>query len=238
MCRLAADDGTTVLVATPHMFSGLYKVRREDILRAVPILRERLSADGVLLEVLPGADVHMDADLLGTVRSGEVMTVADGGKYLMVEMSADVIPQGIQNVCFSLHLMGITPIISHPERNMEVQKDPSVIAPLVRAGNLLQVTASSLTSGFGVRAERCARELLERRLAHLVASDTHSPDRRPPGLSRARKVVEQIVGPAEAVEIFEIRPRRIIAGERVSLPEQLVETRSLRRRGVWPWRRA
>ena len=170
MGRIAAEEGTTVIVATPHMLDGRYNAQRGQILDGVRALQEAFANEDLALKLLPGADVHATADLPERVRSDEVLTVADQGKYLMVELSSDVMPHGIDKMFFSLQLVGMTPIISHPERNTEVQARPSALFPLVHAGNLVQVTAASLTGRFGRAAECCARELLALDVVHLVAS--------------------------------------------------------------------
>ena len=234
MCRLAVDDGTTTIVATPHMFDGVYDVGRGRILESVRQLRGALLEEGISLGILPGADVHAHAGLVEVVRSGGSMTVGDGGRYLMLELIPDVIPPRTADVCFSLQLMGVTPIISHPERNAEVQEDPSALIPLVAGRNLVQVTAASMTGGFGGRAEKCSWELIRRRLAHLVASDAHSLERRPPGLARARAKAERLLGQDEARRIFEERPEKVVAGEPVNMPEPDESARPRRKR-MWAW---
>jgi len=237
ICRLAAEDGTTVIVATPHMLNGVYEVRREDILRKVELLQKHVDEAHLSLRILPGADVHAEPDICQRIRDGQVMTVADGGKYLMLDLGEEIVPPRLEDALFSLQLEGITPILSHPERNLAVQDDPDVLVRLVGAGNLAQVTAASLTGEFGQRAARSARRLLERGLVHLVASDTHSPVRRPPGLSRARQAVTRIVGDAQAAEIFDHRPSRIIAGQAVSVPEPVRTRRASAWWSAWPCRR-
>jgi len=234
MCRLAADDGTSTIVATPHMFSGMFDVGRNDVLDGVRAVQHALNAEGIPLKILPGGDVHAHADLVALIRSGEVMTVADGHKYVMVELSHQVVPPYVQEMLFSLQLSGVTPILTHPERNLEVQHDVGVLLPMVRAGNLVQITAASLCGDFGSDAELCAKELLRRRMAHLVASDAHSLERRPPGLTRARAVVEELVGADYAQKVFEEYPERIVAGASVSVPDPVEEVRPRRKR-IWAW---
>jgi len=232
MCRIASEDGTTTVVATPHMRTGSYGVNRDQILDRLHALKRALAAERISLRLLPGADVRADGGLLDDVRAGSVMTVGDAGKYLMVELSEDVIPPRVEEMLFGLHLMEIMPILSHPERNLEVQEHPSVLLPMVRAGNLVQITAASITGDFGERAEKCAGELLKAGFVHLVASDAHSPDRRPPGLSRARAVVERMIGKESARLIFDDCPEKIIAGVPVEVPDP-VEPRLRRRRRWW-----
>ena len=236
MGRIAAEDGTTVIIATPHMLDGSYNAQRGQILDGVCALQEAFDNENLALRLLPGADVHATVDLPERVRSDEVLTMADRGKYLMVELSCDVMPQGIEKMFFSLQLTGITPIISHPERNTEVQARSSALFPFVHAGNLIQVTAASLTGHFGRAAERCARELLARDMVHLVASDAHDAEQRPPGLARARSVVERAMGPQKACDIFERNPQSILDSASLQISDPLTQHASRTRRR-WGWRR-
>jgi protein-tyrosine phosphatase len=60
------------------------------------------------------------------------------------------------------------------------QTDLSLLSRLVEAGMLGQVTASSLTGQFGRTVERIARDMVDRDLIHIAASDAHNAGRRPP----------------------------------------------------------
>ena len=135
---------------------------------------------------------------------------------------------------FSLRLMGLTPIITHPERNLEVQRHIDLLLPLIRAGNLVQITAASLTGGFGAQARRCAKELVLRHMAHLVASDTHSAYKRPPGLVRAQDTVEKLLGSEASRRLMVDYPKQIMAGESVN-PEEPFERTPQKRRGLLEW---
>jgi len=219
MCRVALADGVSVIVAAPHMCDGLFDVTRDEVLRGVRRLREQLDAHGIALAVLPGGDVRISTDLPQLLKGGHVMTVADRGKYMMVELPHDIVPPGLAQTLLAVQSAGTTPIITHPERNFEMQRDPALLEPLVRSGNLVQLTADSLVGRFGGQARKCARELVTRRMAHLVASDAHSLQTRRPGLSKARQAVGELLPAEEVEEMFVHRPRKILAGEPVTLPE-------------------
>jgi len=233
MCRQAISDGTTAVVASPHMFNGMFDVGREDILDGVNRLRKRLEVESLSLAVSPGADVHAVPNLDKLLRDGLAMTIGDGGKYIMTELPQDTLPPGLSQLLFSLQLAGITPIISHPERNMEVQANPFLMTDIVEAGNLIQLTAASVTGDFGEPPRECARALITARLAHLVASDAHSPDRRPPGLSRALAVVRKLLPTEEVKEMFFHRPRQVLAGEYIDLPEWAGPELQEKKRFAW-----
>jgi protein-tyrosine phosphatase len=84
-----------------------------------------------------------------------------------------------------LQAAGITPVLAHPERNAEVQQRPELLEPIVAGGTLVQLTAASVDGRTGRRAQACASRLLDRNLAHLLASDAHAPSVRAIGMSAA-----------------------------------------------------
>jgi len=173
------------------------------------------------LVVLPGADVHFSSDLLQRCERGEIVTVNDQGRYLMVEFTFQGIPYQAEEVLFQLLTKGIIPIISHPERNMEIGQRPKRYYEMIRMGCLGQVTAMSLTGGFGSGVKRIAETLLLKRLIHIIASDAHSTDGRPPILSAGVRAAEKIVGKEEARKMVTEYPKALLEGRRPEIPEPL-----------------
>lgn len=221
LCAQAADDGTQTIVASPHMLNGVFFVTPQQIRDGVVALEDELRRQAIPLRVLPGADVHAVPDVVESVRDRRVMTIADGGRYLLLELDHDVIAPGIERLLFGLRLAGVTPIVTHPERIGEVQRNPERIRPLVEAGIPMQLTAMSLTGDFGPEAHACALTLVRRQLVHFVASDAHSARHRGAGLAAARKVVAGLVGEDTAAQVFVDRPRAVIEGRPITLPEPI-----------------
>lgn len=212
MCEQMVSDGTDIVVATPHMLNDRHSVSRDDILNGVKLLREELSRLSIPVDVRPGADVMITSDLTELLRKGVVMTIGDLGKYVLLELPHDVIPSGLDELLCAIQMLGVTPIITHPERQYEIQRHPEYLQNMVEKGNLVQVTASSIEGTFGESAQKCALFLLKGRMVHLCASDAHSPRGRKPGLSRARKIVESMLTPEETRRIFDINPARVLTG--------------------------
>lgn len=219
MCRLAVEDGIKTIVATPHQLDGLYDVTVPQINEAVTDLRQLLRQHNIPLEILPGGEVCVNPQLPDFFKEKQIMAIAGDTPYLLLEMPHEVIPRGLKDFLFNLQLQGIKPIISHPERNFEVQNDLTIMSEVVAMGNVLQVTSGSFTGVFGEKAEECVFKLLERKLVHVVASDAHSSERRLPVLSKARKIIADELGDDEAEEFFSTRPQQIVHGEDVYLPE-------------------
>ncbi len=239
MCHIAVDDGIRTIVATPHMLDGMFAVTPAVVYKAIEALEEALEQERIPLHILPGADVHVDREIPAYLGRKRIITVADKGRHLMVEFPQDVFPQEMGELLFQLQLKGVTPIITHPERNGGVQQNPGMLAELIEAGNLTQITAGSLTGIFGSRIQECALGLLRSNMVHLVASDAHNTTRRSPRLSEARMVVEKEAGEQEAELIFVDRPQRILEGAYVDPPEPRSANSGRRgggkkgRRGFW-----
>jgi len=173
------------------------------------------------IQILPGADVHFSSDILNRYEKGEIVTVNDQGRYLMIEFAFQGIPYQAEEVLFQLLTKGIIPIISHPERNMEIGERPKRYYEMIRMDCLGQVTAMSLTGDFGSGVRRVAEKLLLKRLIHIIASDAHSADGRPPILSTAVKSAEKIVGKEEAKRMVTEYPQAILNGQKPNVPEPL-----------------
>ena len=240
MCRISHKDGVRTIVATPHILPGVYKNNRSTILAKVQELNEAIKKFGVqssgagvgdpgsairnpqsAFEVLPGADVHFSSDMLELCENGGILTVNDKGQYLMVEFDFQGIPYHAEDVLFRLITKGIIPIITHPERNFEIGQRPQRYGEMIRMGCLGQVTAMSLTGGFGSGVKQTAEKLLKSRLIHIIASDTHSINRRPPVLSAAVREAEKIVGKEEAQRMVTEYPQAVIEGRRPNVPEPI-----------------
>jgi protein-tyrosine phosphatase len=184
MARAFVSDGVTAIAATPHVRED-YPTSADVMLRAVERLRQALDEEGIPLTVHSGAELAVE----WLPRLGELelrrLTLAGGGRYLLVETPYHGWPATIVEGLLRVRRAGCTPVLAHPERNAVVQDSPSVLAPLVQGGTLVQVTAASLDGRLGRSSRDTARRLLEAGLAHLVASDAHTPDVRAAGMLSA-----------------------------------------------------
>ena len=215
----AVKSGVDTIVATPHMLDGVYNATRGEILAALAELNEAVEEHGLAVTILAGGDVHAEAEVPELLRKGELVTVADRGKHLMIELPPDVMPRELDQLLFGMQLQGVRPVVSHPERNRAIQDDPGQLMSLVLAGALMQITAASILGDFGRSVQQCAEELLTRRMVHFVASDTHDLRGRKPKLPQAEATVVGLVGEDEANEILHEFPEALIHGKYVNAPE-------------------
>lgn len=209
MARIAVADGITTMACTPHIYPGMYENEGPAIRLAVAELRAHLEAAGIPLKLVPGADTHLAPDLVARLSAGLVPTLGDS-RYFLLEPPHHTAPPRLDAVVFNLLAAGYIPIITHPERLSWIEDHCDAILDLVRRGAWLQVTAGSLTGRFGPAARYWAERLLEEGQVHLLATDAHGTDRRPPLLAEGRRAAERWVDSAESWRLVTGRPRGIL----------------------------
>lgn len=218
MARLAVADGIRIMVATPHLFrqdtASAKKINdKVTVLEHLQAFRRHLASENIPLEILPGCDFPLHQEALQLLQEDKALTINDGKRYLLLELSPFAIPPLMAEICFQLQAQGLTPIITHPERHPLIQEKPERLAEMLDLGCLVQLTASSLTGGFGRRIARFSRELVRQGYVHLVASDAHGVRHRPPRLRPAFKELQTLVGSDRAWNMVSSWPEKIIKGE-------------------------
>jgi len=130
---------------------------------------------------------------------------------LLLEMPHSHIPMGIEQLVRWLLKQNIRPMIAHPERNKDIIRDFNKVMPLARLGCLFQVTAGAVAGYFGEPAQGRARQLLEKELVTILATDAHHEERRPPVMEAGRRAAEAVVGESKSWELVRQNPGRIAA---------------------------
>jgi protein-tyrosine phosphatase len=214
MAELAAAGGTTTIIATPHQLGSFGRNSGDAIRHCVRELQQRLTAAGVPLTVLPGADVRIEEQLLERLLSGEVLTLGDHGRHVLLELPHELyLP--LEPLIERLSRHNIAVILTHPERNQGILRRPEVVWPLVEAGCLMQITAGSLCGSFGSECQKMAESMIVDGRAHFVATDGHGARSRRPLMSRADERVRQLAGDDIAAELCSVNPARVAAGQPV-----------------------
>ena len=194
MAKKAVSQGITSIIATPHHKNGQYDNDKEKILERVEELNDTLEQAGVPLTIFPGQETRLYGELLEDLERGQVLTMNDQKQHLFIELPSGHVPRYTEQIIYDLLMKGITPIIVHPERNKELLSTPDMLYQFVKKGALTQVTASSLTGGFGSKIKKFSQELIEANLTHFIASDAHNVGNRPFKMKEAYDLVEKKYG--------------------------------------------
>lgn len=222
MARMAVDDGVTGAVMTPHWIQGTtWQPAPETVRSLVAEMNTRLRAEGIDFTAYPGMEIGIIPDLPRVLSEGKILPLAEGD-FVLIEIPFYSLPMGLEEVIFGIETQGRKAVLAHPERNREFQSSPKRILDFISMGALVQITAGSLTGGFGDSAKKCSAELAKLGAVHFVASDAHSTRHRTPIVSDGFSVLKKAVGQegvdtvvANTYEVLRGRPehKKAVTGE-------------------------
>jgi protein-tyrosine phosphatase len=213
LCRALVNENITTVVATPHQLGRFSECNEaEQVREAVLTLNEKLKSNDIALGVMAGADVRVDERICQLLEADKVLTLADGGKYILLELPHEVFID-IEPLLADLGSMGIQSIISHPERHPGLTKEPDILAKWLECPAHLQVTAGSLLGCFGSATEKFGWGLLGSGRASLVATDCHNLDGRRPCMKAAFKRISDRLGETVARLVCIENPLRVLKGQ-------------------------
>ncbi len=197
MAKIAAGDGITHVVCSPHA-NNQYEYDFRAINVKIAALQQRLEKDRIPLTLGRGCDFHLTYENIQQAKSDPARFSINGLGYLLVEIPEYGLPQGLTDTFYQLQIAGLTPILTHPERNPTLQNDSERMVPWLRGGVLVQVTAGSVLGHMGKTAQKVAHRLLEQRWVHFLATDAHNTTSRAPRMQEALDVVAEKYSPEYA----------------------------------------
>ena len=195
LCRSAAEHGTAVLFATPHIwpYFTLSTERETEVRTAFERMLPHAGLELRLGFELTPAPALLDDD------PGRY--VLEGTDCVLMEVPFTGPPDLLYALAEHVESAGLRPVIAHPERTEAVLADPEIATDLAAQGWMLQVNATSLIGRHGPEPEELGWSLLEEGHGRLVASDGHRPTR-PAHLDAAYSLAEQRLG-ERAASLFD-----------------------------------
>jgi protein-tyrosine phosphatase len=217
MAEMAIADGITHVVATPHA-NGEYRFDPEVIRQRREELQARL---GDRLQLATGCDFHLSYENLQDVRNNTTKYTISQKSYLLVEFADFAIPPGMDDALHQLHLQGLLPIITHPERNRLIRSQPDRLRRWLHQGCSVQITAQSLLGRWGEGTKKQVEEWMDAEMVHFFASDAHNTTQRPLRLKETYEIVAQRWGEPRAQALFHDNPLAAFEGRPLPYePEQ------------------
>jgi protein-tyrosine phosphatase len=212
MCRMAARDGITHIVATPHC-NGSYEYDREHFTDMLATLSE--VAEGRLTFSI-GCDFHMSPRNVQEAMNDPRRYAIGDTQYILIEFEHHGIPSNAGELLMAILSRGMVPIVTHPERNTYLMKNLDTVQRFVEAGCIVQVTANAFTGFWGPKSQKAAEKLLQKHAIHIVATDAHDLELRPPVLSAARGRIAALAGAEVAEALVMHNPAAVVAGQSVA----------------------
>ena len=226
MVRMAAESGTTDMVASPH--ANLEHAFDPALVESK--IAELLIASEGVVRIHYGCDFHLYFDNVQDALANPSKYSINHKNYVLVEPSELLVFKSTQDALERMQAAGMAVIITHPERNGLLQRGIDKLESWVAGGSYLQLTAQSLFGRFGKQARRFSEELLRRGLVHFVASDAHDTQGRTPRLDEAYAWIARAYGEAMAERLLVSNPAAVLSGE--PLPAGKIEAVA-RHRSWW-----
>jgi protein-tyrosine phosphatase len=193
MAQIAVNDGIDTIFCTSHL---ALSNDASEILFSHAAAREKLELElylaGIELNLVCGAEIMLDAQMVSFVAKNPLASL-NRSPFFLFEINPFMALQQIPTVLFSAQLSNLQPIFAHPERCPQVLENMDALKEIRNSGALLQLTAMSLTGGFGKKIQQCAEYIVKTYPEDiLIASDAHDSRHRVPLLSEAYTALERI----------------------------------------------
>jgi len=189
MLKIAHDDGVRTLIATPHFYRNRFECSFLDVCKKVEDLNELARENDINIKILPGQEIFLDKYSSDLYKEGKIGAI-NKSKYMLVETSLiGSRPKDLMDNIYELKLLGIVPIIAHPERYEFIIEDNTEVNDFIKEGCLIQITSTSITGGFGKEVKKTAENLIRNGMCNFIGSDAHTTGRR---CTKIREALEEI----------------------------------------------
>lgn len=212
LARALVDDGIEHIVATPHIYPGVFDNSAATIGAAFDAFQAAVSDAGIELTMTWAAEVRICPEILDWIETRRLPMLNGslvGPSTALIELPDGQIPVGTDRLMGMMLERGITPLMAHPERNKAVMEQPTRLEALRRMGCKFQVTAGSLLGDFGTRAHGTARKLLDAGWVDVIATDAHNRSSRRPRMGAARAWLAEQYDEALALRLTKTQPTDI-----------------------------
>lgn len=174
MLKVVQADGVKTIFATPHYYRGHFENDYNLVKKYVSDIRNwiSLSNSNIQIEVLPGQEVFINNYTLRLYKEGIIGTL-NNTRYMLIELPFDNLDNTTLDVIYELRLLGVVPIIAHPERYSFIIEKPSNINQLITEGCLFQINSGNIEGTINKQAKKTADTLIKNGICDFIASDIH-----------------------------------------------------------------
>lgn len=201
MLSIAAENGITEMVLTPHNKAERKNVSVAGIHKRIKALEVELEKQGLSITLYPGAEIFYRDGVVELLEDGAMSTIA-GSRCVLVEFQPMENFSYIRSAVYELVSDGYIPILAHIERYECLVTKQERIKELVDRGALMQVNAATIVGKLGYKAKQQAKKLLKQRLVHFVATDAHDTGKRGPYLDECARYLNKKYGEEYAAQLL------------------------------------
>ena len=192
MLKSLKGQGVGQVVLTPHFISN--RESPEDFLRRRKTAYEKLypAAKQLGVRIKPACELHF-SDYVFNCKDFSPLCIS--GRYLLTEMpwSCDFSQLTFDRISRLISDENVIPILAHIERYDRLVHDRDCLERLIDLGCLVQINLDTLADS-KFRLRKILLNYLRDGLVHVVGTDCHNMDTRPPRYLDGIHVIEQKIG--------------------------------------------
>ncbi|MGL5540671.1 MAG: tyrosine-protein phosphatase [Erysipelotrichaceae bacterium] len=211
--RQAQRDGIKAIVATPHFYPN----ESDDVVLLEKIQKLRRLAQHYQITIYEGCELMLREGYVQALQNKDVITMGHT-QYVLVEFDHSCPLPSVEESVDMLHELicrDYIPLIAHVERYFGKKVDYDYLQSWKEMGCAFQVNRSSIVGIHGKAIQAQAMELIRRGMVHMVASDTHSIQRRMCKLSDSFELIAKEFGEEVAHALHVENPKRMLLNERL-----------------------
>jgi len=203
-------QGVEYVCATPHFITEESELTLDEYKEKIKLVKDSVEN----IEIIPGLEIYIDPELPRLYKEHKIWGY-NYKKYLLIELPMMEFPIYTEKVFYDLRLMGATPVLAHPERNLRIMKNPELLESLVEQGNLAQLNAGSLSGQYGTDIKKFAEKLVAKNLIHIIGSDGHNNKRRNTNIKEGLAKIKALN--PELFNWIKDNEKKILQGEEVEV---------------------
>ena len=192
-----AAQGVRQITFTPHFYAEKNTVDSFLSQRGAALdkIKEICTQNGISYSI--GAEVYMSMRLLDMDID---LLRLENTDYMLLEWRFDCYPLWGKEIIKKCMSLGIRPIFAHIERYDYFWNDTARLSEYIDKGALCQINAETLLNK---KLKKRAYHLIKRGYVHIVSSDCHNIDKRPPKLGEAYGDIVKKLGQSKAEKLLD-----------------------------------
>lgn len=212
--RAEFNEGVRRIICTPHVNGDDTRESCKARIERFHNLQDELEKSELKgqMELYLGSELYYSDSIAELLSKDSAYSLA-GSQYILVEFIPSVdykkLYQGLRN----LITQGYLPILAHMERYGCLTKQEERIGEIEELGVYLQVNAATISSGILDTGNRFVRNLLKQGRIHLVGTDSHGMNFRPPQMKKAVHWIEKNCSAESAERILNANPAAVLQNQ-------------------------
>lgn len=196
MLEMAYEDGIRAICLTPHYSPYLFGDTFQKSEAAFALLAEYVSKKRPDMRIFLGHELGYFHGCLDDLGTGKCRTI-NRSRYVLMDFPEQVDFFELRGAVDQLQRAGYFVILAHTERYRCLFKEFGWIENFVDCGGIVQLNASSCTGAWGKGAAKQWKKLVKKGVAHIVSTDGHNTESRPPLMSVCMPFLRKHCSPEE-----------------------------------------